>query len=38
VHSANRGVSAGEVEDSVATAIKAVRKARRATAVKKARI
>jgi hypothetical protein len=38
VHSANRGVPAAEVENSVAKAVKAVRKARRAPAGKKARI
>jgi hypothetical protein len=38
VHSANRGVSAAEVENSVAKAVKAVRKARRGSDVRKARI
>ena len=38
VHSANRGVSAAEVENSVAKAVKAVRKARRGPDVKKVRI
>jgi hypothetical protein len=38
VQSANRGVSAAEVENSVARAVKAVRKAGRGLDVKKARI
>jgi hypothetical protein len=38
VQSANRGLSAAEVENSVAMAVKAVRKARRGSDVKKARI
>jgi hypothetical protein len=38
VQSANRGVSAAEVENSVARAVKAVRKARRGPDVKKTRI
>jgi hypothetical protein len=37
IHSANRGVSAAEVENSVAAAVKAVRKARRGAGVPKAR-
>ncbi len=37
VQSANRGVSAAAVENSVARAVRAVRKARRAPDVKKAR-
>jgi hypothetical protein len=38
VQSANRGVPAAEVENSVARAVKAVRKARRGPDAKKARI
>jgi ABC-type phosphate transport system ATPase subunit len=38
VQSANRGVSAAEVENSIAKALKAVRKARRGPDVRKARI
>jgi hypothetical protein len=38
VQSANRGISAAEIENSVARAVKAVRKARRDPDVKKARI
>ena len=38
VQSANRGVSAAEVENLVAKAVKAVRKSRRLPDVKKARI
>ncbi len=38
VQSANRGTSAADVENSVAKAVKAVRRARRETNVKKARI
>jgi hypothetical protein len=38
VQSANRGMSAAEVENSVARAVKAVRKARRGPDSKKARI
>ena len=37
VQSANRGVSAAEVENSVARAVKAVRKARRGPDISKAR-
>ncbi|MGB8967683.1 MAG: hypothetical protein WCC16_02660, partial [Candidatus Sulfotelmatobacter sp.] len=37
VHSANRGVSVVEVENSVARAVKAVRKARRGSDLSKAR-
>lgn len=38
VQSANRGMSAAEVENSVAKAVKAVRKARRGPNAKRARI
>jgi hypothetical protein len=38
VQSANRGFAAAEVENAVAKAVKAVRKARRGPEVKKARI
>jgi hypothetical protein len=38
VQAANRGMSAAEVENSVAKAVKAVRKARRGPDVEKARI
>jgi hypothetical protein len=38
VQSANRGVSAAEVDNTVAKAVKAVRKARRGPDLKKARI
>jgi hypothetical protein len=37
VHSANRGVPAAEVENTVASSVKAVRKARRGPDVKNAR-